>query len=563
MASSLQTAVLGMQAYQELLNVTGNNIANADTRAFKEDRVSFADVFSRTLSRGMRASDDVGGTNPIQVGLGVRIASVDKNMSQGSFTATDKDFDMAIEGEGFFVVNDGVASVFTRDGTFAVDSDGYLVDPATGYRVQRLGTTGEEEGFQVSGDTGIQIPYKTELPGQRTGIVGFKGNLSADDYEPTTTKLQASGLDYTLIGGGLADATSDFADIVELQSFVNGDTIDITGRTTDGTAVSATFTFGVDGTTVQDLLDVITAGFGGSTECTAAIEDGKITLEEADSGYSLLDIHLTSSSHADAVAADFDYLEVGGAAAQMTNISIYDSQARSHSLTVTFVRHATDENVWDLVINTCSDTVEIPDRRISGVTFDENGIYQGITGVDYFGNSSSDPGFEELDGNISLRFPSITTLQDVVADFGRIGFYDGLMQMGGASSAGAISQDGYGTGSLQSVSISADGVISGTFSNGETLEVAALRMAVFDNAQGLERAGGNYYRYTPAAGSTVYSLGTQGRAGQVRQGMLEDSNVDIVREFTQLITAQRGFQVNSRTVRTVTNMLQQLVNIIT
>lgn len=565
MASALQTAVLGMRAYQELLNVTGNNIANADTQAYKEDRITFSDMFSRMLRRGMRASEDVGGTNPMQVGLGVRVAAVAKNMTQGSFTSTDKDFDVAMDGEGFFVVNDGISNLFTRDGTFDVDSEGCLVDPGTGYRVQRIGTTGEEFGFQLPGVMSIEIPYGTELPGRRTQIIDFKGNLSAGEYDVSTTKLHAANFAYTLIAGGMGDVSSQFADVDQLQSFVDGDTIDVTGTATDGTAVSGTFTYGAanDGTTLQDLLDVITTAFGGAGECTASIHDGRITLEATDSGYSLMDVDLSSTAYPDAVPTDFDYMAVGGIAAQMTNISIFDSQARTHSLTATFVRHAPDVNVWDMVINTCTDAINIPDRRIAGITFDENGIYQGVTGIDYFGNSAADPGFGFLDANVSLLFPAIPVIQDISANFGRMGFYDGLVQMGGGSSAGAINQDGYGTGALQSISVDAEGVISGTFSNGETLEIAAITVAVFDNSQGLERAGGNYYRYTPAAGSTVYSRGTQGRAGRVRQNVLEDSNVDIAREFTRLITAQRGFQVNSRTVRVTNNMLQQLANIIT
>jgi len=564
MASSLQTAVLGMRAYQEMLNVTGNNIANADTVAFKEDRITFSDMFSRTLSRGMRASEEVGGTNPIQIGLGVRVSAVSKNMSQGSFTSTEKDFDLAMDGEGFFVVFDGVNDAFTRDGTFDVDAQGYLVDPATGYRAQRIGTTGEDAGFQLTGNSNILIPYKTELPGSRTMVVSFKGNLSASDYDPTTSKLQGTGLAYTLTGGGLANATSEFADIGQLSSFADGDTIGITGRLRDGTAVSSTFTYGAanDGTTLQDLLDIITTAFGGSTEVTASIEEGKITLADAQSGYSLLDIGLSSTAHPTSVAAEFDYLEVGGAAAQTTNINIFDRQARNHSLTATFVRQGQDQNVWDLVINGCGDATSIPDRRIVGIAFDENGTYQGVSETDGFGNTSSDPGFSEWDGDVSLEFPGITSIQDITAYLGRVGYYDGLTQVGGQSSAGAITQDGYGTGSLQSVSIDASGVISGTFSNGETLEIAALRIAVFDNSQGLERVGANYYRHTPAAGSTVYSLGLQGRAGRVRQYVLEDSNVDIASEFTRLITAQQGFQVNSRTVRVTNSMLQQLASII-
>ncbi len=565
MSSSLQTAVLGMRAYQEMLNVTGNNIANADTVGYKEDRITFSDMFSRTLSRGMRASEDVGGTNPIQVGLGVRVSSVDKNMAQGSFTATEKDFDVAVDGDGFFVVNTGIDNVFSRDGTFDVDSAGYLVDPSTGYRVQRIGTTGEDVGFQIAGDNDIHIPYRTELPGSRTQTVSFKGNLSADEADPTTTKLSAADTVYTLVTGGIATGASSFSDVEQLQNFVDGDTITITGKTTDGTSVSGTFTYGAanDGTTLNDLLGVIETTFGGASECSAAVEEGRLTLQEADQGYSLMDIDLSSASHPDAVPMDFDYLEVGGTSSQTTNINIYDRQSRSHSLTAAFVRHAETENVWDLVINNISGATEVPDRRIAGITFDENGIYQGVTETDYFGNSSSDPGYANLDADISVDFPGIASSQEITADFGRVGFYDGLMQMGGDSSAGAIDQDGYATGALQSISIDGEGIISGTFSNGETLDIAEMRLAVFDNPNGLERIGANYYRHTPAAGSTVYSRGLQGRAGAVRQSVVEGSNVNIAREFTQLIIAQQGFQVNSRTVRVTNGILQQLASIVT
>ncbi len=564
MASALQTAVLGMRAYQEMLNVTGNNIANADTTAYKEDRITFSDMFSRTLSRGSRATEEVGGSNPIQVGLGVRIASVAKNMGQGSFTSTEKDFDMALDGDGFFVVSDGTSDVFTRDGTFDVDAAGYLVDPNTGYRVQRIGVTGEDAGFQISGNTNVLIPYRTELPGSRTLTIDFKGNLSADDYDPTTTRLQGSTASYTLTAGGFATATDDFSVISQLQGFAAGDTVDITGRLRDGTAAAGTFTFGAlnDGTTLQDLLNVMTTTFGGAGQVTAAIDEGMVTLEDAQSGYSLLDVNLSSAAQPTSMAQDFDFQAVGGASAQTTNISVFDRQGRSHSLTATFVRHAQNVNTWDLVINSTDGATEIADRRIAGITFDESGTYQGLSGMDSFGNASTDPGFAEWDGNISMGFPGITSSQDMMTNFGRIGYYDGLTQVGGASSAGAISQDGYGTGALQSITVDPTGVISGTFGNGQTMEIAGMKIAVFDNPQGLERVGGNYYRHTPSAGSTVYSGGMQGRAGRVRQYVLEDSNVDIASEFTRLIVAQRGFQVNSRTVRVTNTILQQLASII-
>jgi len=564
MANSLQTAVLGMQAYQEMLNVAGNNLANADTVAFKGDRITFSDMFSRTLSRGTRAGTDIGGTNPVQVGRGVRVSMVSKNMSQGSFTSTEKDFDLAIDGQGFFVVSDGAGFLYTRDGTFDVDADGYLVDPSTGYRVQRIGTVGEDSGFQIPGNTDINISYKTELPGVATSTIDFTGNLSAGDYEPSTSRLQARGISYNVIGGGLAGAGNDFSEVEQLQSFADGDTISITGSMRDGTPVSDTFTFGAgnDGTTLQDLMDKITAAFGGAGEVSVTMENGKLTIADAQEGYSLLDLDLSSAAHPSAVPVDFDYLEVGGAASQPTSITIYDRQSSTHNLTATFVRHAQNEHVWDLVITQVTDATTISDRRIAGITFDENGTYQGISGTDAFGHSANDPGFEYLDAGIRVEFPGIVTPQEISANFGRVGFYDGLTQLGGDSSAGAVDQDGYGSGSLQRLVVDTEGIIRGTFSNGESLDIAALRLAVFDNVQGLERAGYNYFRSTPSAGAVLYSRGTQGRAGRVRQSVLEDSTVDIAREFTNLIVAQRGFQVNSRTVRVTNTILQQLANIV-
>ena len=374
MASSMQIGAMGMSVYEEMLSVVGNNLANAETTGYKGSQITFSDLFSRTLRTGISPDENAGSTNPVQIGLGVAVASVDKNMAQGSFTSTGKDFDVGVDGEGFFVVSDGTANVFTRDGSFDVDAESFLVDPATGYRVQRIGNAGEDARFQLPGTSSIMIPYNTLLPGTLTQSTDFLGNLSASEYDPTTTILQASDVTYSLTSGGLATATDEFSEVEQLQAFNDGDAIDIAGRTTDGTAVSGTFTYGAanDGTTWQDLLNVITTVLGGAAEASASLQEGKLTVSDADSGYSMMDMGLTCASHSDALPSDFDYLEVGGATAQTTNITIFDSQARSHSLTATFVRQGQDVNVWDLVVNACSDAIQVGDNRIAGITFDEN-----------------------------------------------------------------------------------------------------------------------------------------------------------------------------------------------
>lgn len=564
MSGSLQTGVLGMEAYQEMLNVTGNNLANANTVGFKDDRITFSDMFSRTLSQGTGASGTLGGTNPVQIGGGVLVAGVDKNMSQGSFTSTQNAFDLAIDGQGFFVANNGSGLVYTRDGSFDVDAQGYLVDPATGYRIQRIGTIGEDTGFQTTGNSGIQISYKTLLPGQMTSEIDFAGNLSAASNTPSTSELQAHDMSYTLTNGGLASGADEFAAIDQLKGFADGDTIDISGSLRDGTAVSSTFTYGAgnDGTTLQALMDKITAAFGGAGACQVTMDNGKLTVADAQSGYSLLDVNLASTAQPAAMPADFDYLSVGGAASQPTNITVYDRQSSTHNVTATLVKQSAGSQVWDLVINQATSSGAITDRRIAGITFDENGTYQGVSGADGFGHTAADPGFGYLNGTITMTFPGIATPQDLTANFGQPGFYNGLTQLGGDSTAGAVSQNGYGPGSLQRLVVDSNGVISGTFSNGQSLDLAAIEMAVFDNPQGLARTGNNYYEATPASGDVVYSEGTQGRAGSVRQNVLEDSTVDIAREFTNLIVAQQGFQVNSRTVRVTNTMLQTLASIL-
>jgi len=148
MADAMLAAVSGMKAHQSMIDVAGNNLANVNTSAFKSSRVRFSDLLSETLKDAAQPSDTIGGMNPQQIGNGTQLASVDKDMTQGSLMTTGQPLDMAIEGDGYFVLNDGQSDVYTRVGAFAVDADFYLVDPGTGYRVQRIGQEGVDEGFQ-------------------------------------------------------------------------------------------------------------------------------------------------------------------------------------------------------------------------------------------------------------------------------------------------------------------------------------------------------------------------------------------------------------------------------
>jgi flagellar hook protein FlgE len=148
MTQTLLTGASGLLSHQRKLDVVANNLANLNTTAFKSQRILFSDLLYTTIQPASSGTNaDFGGTNPRQAGFGVSVAQTSRNHGQGVLTASGSTFDFAIQGEGFFVVSDGTTS-YTRAGAFSLDSNGYLVDPATGAFVQRFGTLGEgQDGF--------------------------------------------------------------------------------------------------------------------------------------------------------------------------------------------------------------------------------------------------------------------------------------------------------------------------------------------------------------------------------------------------------------------------------
>ncbi len=149
----------------------------------------------------------------------------------------------------------------------------------------------------------------------------------------------------------------------------------------------------------------------------------------------------------------------------------------------------------------------------------------------------------------------------ITPDWGTVGGFGGLTQFLGDTSAAALTQDGYQAGSLTSFTIASDGVITGVFSNGQTRQIAMLALAAFNNPSGLLRNGENMWNETTNSGVADIGIAGSGNRGSLIPSALEMSNVDLAREFTNMIIAQRGFQSNARTVSTADEMLQELVNI--
>ena len=191
MSSALSAGVSGLKAFQQMLDVAGNNIANVNTTAYKASTIHFSELLSETIKKASQPTATTGGTNPVQVGSGVGVSGIVADTTQGDIENTGNPLDMALEGQGYFVLNDGSQNVFTRAGSFSVDENCYLVDSSTGYRVQRIGNYGEAEGFQVPGDSDLRIPYDVAMAASATKTVTVSGNLSSDG---TTTKGQTNVL---------------------------------------------------------------------------------------------------------------------------------------------------------------------------------------------------------------------------------------------------------------------------------------------------------------------------------------------------------------------------------
>ena len=181
MMRSLFSGVSGLQNHQTRMDVIGNNISNVNTTGFKRGRVNFQDMLSQQMSGAARPTTAVGGVNPKEVGLGMTVASIDTIHTQGSLQTTGVQTDLAIQGNGFFVLKNGDKTFYTRAGNFGIDNEGTLVNPANGLRVQ--GWMTEEINGQAILDTArnttdLVIPVNGKDPAKATSFVNYACNLN-------------------------------------------------------------------------------------------------------------------------------------------------------------------------------------------------------------------------------------------------------------------------------------------------------------------------------------------------------------------------------------------------
>lgn len=553
MGNALLTGVSGLNSHQKMLEVIGNNLANLNSTAYKAQRVLFSDLLYQTVSAASSGANGlIGGINPSQVGSGSQVGQITANFTQGNLEPTGQDLDFAIDGDGFFVVSGGGSPRYTRAGSFAVDADGLLIDPSTGYRVQRFGDAGEPNGvdpsFQTAGDMNIHVPFGASIPGKTTSIVNLVGNLSSDSVGPAAEVLATNA---PWQSGGLPATASTLLNDLDssVTDYVAGDSLQFTGTNKDGTPVNTTFNVG-PATTMGDLLNAMTAAF---PDATASIDtSGNLRLTSNTTGEALFSVQVRDvAGNTGAVRFDTHPFVVSENGRDGTKVlggfEVYDIRGKAHTVTTTLQKQA--DGSWDLTATIPDGEGTILDGQIGNIRFNDDGSFLEAGGV----------GLEDL--NLSFTWRDLAQPQVITVGFGSQNSYDGMTQLSAASTTSAF-QDGYASGTLTEVRMSSNGMIEGVATNGRSIPLAQLAIATFRNPSGLTRAGSNYYDTSLASGDAEIGTALSGDRGTIKSNYLERSNVDIALEFTNLITAQRGFSANARTITVTDEVLQELTSLI-
>jgi len=465
MSFALSAGVTGLQAHQKMLDIAGNNLANVNTTAFKSSRITFSELLNETIKKASQPTSGVGGTNPQQIGSGVGVAGISPNMSQGNIINTGNPLDLAVEGEGYFVLSDGQQDVYTRGGSFAVDADSNLIDPSTGYHVQRIGSEGEIDGFQTTGTSEIHVPYDVAMPAKDTSKIVVSGNLSADATSSVTlSQVITSNLAYTYNDGTAATEDTQLDELDQLNGAFVAGTITIDGYDKDGTAYDSGLNLAVVGaTTLGEIITHLNTNvLDGST---ASLVNGQIRITDNTSGFSKTDMTLSFDNDSLLTPGYFEISTVGGEESKNINITVFDTQGGKHVLSGAFVRTDTP-NTWDMVLTSITgdvNNITMENRRIEDISFNAgDGSYAGISDLDTsefiitFGHDTSSP-------------------QTIHLNLGTQGKLDGLTQFAGNSTAVAREQDGYEAGRLSAVSVNNEGILIGAFSNGIKKNIAEHR----------------------------------------------------------------------------------------
>jgi flagellar hook protein FlgE len=531
---SFSTPLSGLTAAQDQLQSVSNNLANIDTNGYKDQTLTFSDIFAQTGATN-------GAGDPIQTGSGVKVASTTSDYSDGNLNATGTSSNMALSGNGFFVTQSASGSqTYTRAGDFTTNNAGQLTTPGgalvLGYPAVNgvVNTSGALQPLQVSSVTSPAVASTT---------VDITANLNS------ATPIASSDTVYT--AGAATDATPLTAGkSVTITDTTTGKTLTVTGGAANVAVAGAGTAWTATAVTVADLNSAIAIAFGGDgSGISASDSTGKEVfssttngLTVAQSGTDLGTIAETTTPSFTGSSATGITLSPSGASSTST-VSVYDSLGTAHALTVSYAKTAA---------NTWAYSVTAPSSDITGGTGTSTVVGSGVLNFNTSGALASTSNVVPI---------TLHGLSDGAADLTLSGPFGTaasptITQTASASATSGNSTDGVPSGTLSSYTVGSDGTVEGTFSSGRTLALGQVAVASFANNEGLVSVGNNEYQQTVASGGAVIGTAGTGGRGTITGGSVEGSNVNIATEFAKLIVAQQAYSANAKSV-TAFNQVSQ------
>jgi len=603
-----------MSLHQEYLDVVADNLANVNTPGFKYSRVMFQDLFTQLEAPGSAPGATVGGANPTQVGLGLKVGYITPSFTQGTLTATGRTSDVAIQGDGFFIYRSALGrETYGREGSLQIDSAGYLVNASSGLRVQGwnanpetgdVDTNTDVEDIKVVLDKGVatattrmeianNLDAMTDATGQSSEYarfydvtVGFYDSLGVSqdvtlrftrftsgddlDFDPANP----TGFDRENIHGTYAEieANKNF-DAVSLvdplvpSSYYSSDwlmtispndvnysnrIVRIEDNTINGIDTGGTYT-GIDYNAAGILGELQVSGWTPGQNPPDTIDQNQfpglyeeVNAAGAGTGVVRGGTFLTFDEEG-------QVMSVGGVVGDKYQIADGDGDPEPGPLPpATSWSGDYDDNTFDLDGDLTSREVTVGDWT------DPYSAGIGLGGPP--DNRQWVPSTHVLftDALPTIFLEGQNGAQDCLVKVD----VTNITQLSQINTVGMIARDGSSAGTVTALHIANEtGEVYVMYSNGREERLGQMAMAKFSNPGGLIRTGGNLYNMGINSGPPIQGAPNTGGRGTINSGYLEGSNVDMGKEFTAMILAQRGFQASARVIRTADMILQELTQL--
>ncbi|MGO9637064.1 MAG: flagellar hook protein FlgE [Terracidiphilus sp.] len=505
----------GLDADNTALNTIANNLSNMNTTGFKSQTTNFSDLFYQQV--GTTGSGD-----QIQVGTGVKVASNSTDFTGGSIASTGVSTDAAIDGSGFFVLDNIGSQLYTRDGNFQLSSTGTLESTAgqavMGYAAVNgvVNTSGALSDIVVPTGQGMQPSATTTF--SMTQNLNSSSAVGATASGPVTV-YDSLGNSYVATVNYIKTGNNAWS-----YSITMPDTLTPT-LTKVGAVSTIKYDFGESGATLGTVnpgtnLTITAPATAGGTATTAlpAFTGAPETVADY-----VTDLNTALGTAGITVGA-------GGVTITSTAAGVLTITGANISTSGSVIQDPVGANTNGTLTFDSSGNLVNPAGNVSGITF--AGLSDGSATMnltwDLFGSTGT--------GNIN--------------------------QTAAANSTSSTNQNGYTSGEYQSFTIGSDGTVAATYSNGKTQNVGQLAIATVSNQQGLVDVGSTEYQTSSASGPASVGVSGAGGRGTLEGSSLEASNVNISAEFSDLIVAQRAFEANAKAVTTFDTITQETINMI-